>query len=210
MCASLRGFQDWKSRCGTVQDRVSDSAEQSLGGRPRQALARFPRRLKTRVRCPNSESWRISVTEKTRDVRQIAYCPHCGNKATQSLVFTQLYYEKSYSLSEGREDEYPAQSFVVRCETCCQLLIYIDDGAHCEDNQFHRAELRWPHSGRLDLRAQVPAHSAWLHHTRLEVRSPRSWRWQRPVGDILCDREIMSCPHPVLCIRLAERLGLAN
>jgi hypothetical protein len=41
-------------------------------------------------------------------------------------------------------------------------------------------------------RGQPPT---WLHHTLLEVLSSREGRVQSSVGVILCDLEMMPCPH---------------
>jgi hypothetical protein len=54
------------------------------------------------------------------------------------------------------------------------------------------------------------ANHTWRHHTRLEVQSPLAGRWQRTVGVIRCDLEILWCPQPVLLKRLAERGGRAR
>jgi hypothetical protein len=54
------------------------------------------------------------------------------------------------------------------------------------------------------------ANQAWLHHTRMEVPSPRAWRVQSTVGVILGDLEIMLCPPTVLLQRPAARVGLAR
>jgi hypothetical protein len=54
------------------------------------------------------------------------------------------------------------------------------------------------------------ADSTWLHHTRLEARSP--WRpcVQRGVSVVRCGLEIDLCPHPVLCKGMAERVPFAS
>src|SRR4030095_925153 len=54
------------------------------------------------------------------------------------------------------------------------------------------------------------ANQTWLHHTRIEVQSPLAGRLQSTVGVILCDLEIMLCPHTVLLKRPAEPVGLAR
>jgi hypothetical protein len=54
------------------------------------------------------------------------------------------------------------------------------------------------------------ANQTWLHQTRIEVQSPLAGRLQSTVGVILCDLEIMLCPHTVPLKRPAERVGLAS
>jgi hypothetical protein len=49
-----------------------------------------------------------------------------------------------------------------------------------------------------------------LHHTRIEVQSPPSWRWQSTVGVIRCDLERRLYPRTVLCKGLAEYCCLAS
>jgi hypothetical protein len=54
------------------------------------------------------------------------------------------------------------------------------------------------------------ANHTWLHQTLIEVPSPLAGRLQSTVGVLLCDLEIMLCPHTVLLKKRAERVGLAS
>src|SRR5262245_2172079 len=44
----------------------------------------------------------------------------------------------------------------------------------------------------------------------MEARSPPGWRWQRPVGILLCGLETMLCPHAVLVKGVATPVRLAR
>src|SRR5262249_4967352 len=76
---------------------------------------------------------------------------------------------------------------------------------------------RFPGSGVGSRRSRVltcflctGANPTWLHQTRLEAPSPRAWRVQRTVEGILCDLEIILCPHAGLFKRLAEQWLFAS
>ena len=61
-----------------------------------------------------------------------------------------------------------------------------------------------------DLISVFGCQPTWLHQTLSEVPSPLLWRLQSRVAGILCDLEMIPCPHTVLFIRLAEPLRLAS
>src|SRR5262245_65776039 len=76
---------------------------------------------------------------------------------------------------------------------------------------------RFPGSGAASSRGCVltcfpgtGANQTWLHHTLLEVQSPRAWRVQSTVCVLLCALDIMLCPHTVLRKRPAEHVALAS
>jgi hypothetical protein len=57
---------------------------------------------------------------------------------------------------------------------------------------------------------QTGADSTWLHHTRMEPRSPSGWREQRNRRSVLCGLETYRCPHTVLFNKAAERASFAS
>ena len=57
---------------------------------------------------------------------------------------------------------------------------------------------------------QTGADSTWLHHTRMETRSPSRWRVQSNSRSVLCGLDTSRCPHPVLCKKAAERVACAS
>jgi len=54
----------------------------------------------------------------------ISFCPHCCNRAPQTIVHEQEYDGISWGIDDGEEDRYDGQYFVSRCETCKQILLY--------------------------------------------------------------------------------------
>jgi len=64
------------------------------------------------------------MSEDNQIRSQVLYCPHCGNTSVQTVLSTQEYEAKLYTLPSGAVSEEPAIYTVVRCETCKKLLVY--------------------------------------------------------------------------------------
>ena len=82
-------------------------------------------------------------------IRKVLFCPHCCNRAPQRLIHTQRYMEKSWSVSNGKEDIAPWSTFVAICETRGHVLLYDNPGDQFEDKEFHYGSLDFPKSSRL-------------------------------------------------------------
>lgn len=122
------------------------------------------------------------------EIRQVQYCPHCGNTAPQKLVHVQYYLEKGWSLSDGSEDEHPWSTFVAVCETCHQVLLYDNTGNQWEPKDFHRTDLVYPKSSYLHR--SVPSSVAKVYEEAYRVKSvaPNAYAVQiRKALEAICE-----------------------
>ena len=53
-------------------------------------------------------------------IRNVAFCPHCGNKAPQRLIHTHHCVEVD---TDAKAPNLPEAYFVAVCETCNELLV---------------------------------------------------------------------------------------
>lgn len=90
------------------------------------------------------------MTEK-RAIRCVAFCPHCGNRVPQQLVYQTHFCSYGFD-REGNKTDYdcPAAYFVAECGTCHEILVYLAEGYLPEEDKFSDAGLIWPDPGFLD------------------------------------------------------------
>lgn len=78
-------------------------------------------------------------------IRCVAYCPHCGNRAPQRLVHVQRFLTCGYRSDGTREDyECPSAHYVAVCETCSEVLLYLDEFDDFGEKSFIKASIVWP------------------------------------------------------------------
>lgn len=122
------------------------------------------------------------------EVRRVAYCPHCGNRAPQRLVHRQQYLERAWSLTDGIEDEHPWSSFVAVCETCDHLLVYDNTGDQLEDGKFHLGDLVYPESGQLHRSVPGTIAEVYKEAYRIKTLAPNAFAVQlRRAIEALCE-----------------------
>jgi hypothetical protein len=125
----------------------------------------------------------------TDSTKVIAFCPHCGNRASQRLVHTQNYQGRWFVVSTGEEDTSGMTStyYVAVCETCGEVLLYNDAVGEHTPETFNNAELRWPLSG---LHKSVPKVVAdcYLEAERIKNIAPNAFAVQiRRALETICD-----------------------
>jgi hypothetical protein len=54
----------------------------------------------------------------------IKFCPHCCNRAPQTILHEQEYEGRGWLVHDGEEMEYDGKYIVARCETCKEILLY--------------------------------------------------------------------------------------
>jgi len=80
-----------------------------------------------------------------KTIRQVAFCPHCGNEAPQRLICTHKYTRHRYAKgSDSPSINYPSAYYVAICETCNHILLYHTINEIKESKDFHLAERFWP------------------------------------------------------------------
>ncbi len=86
------------------------------------------------------------------ETRAVAFCPHCGNRAPQRLVYTHDYLPVAYTEDGKRVPDVEGRYYVAVCETCGDLLVY-DAIAKIPDPQNFAgpdSDLVWPKAAGLD------------------------------------------------------------
>ena len=123
-------------------------------------------------------------------IRNVAFCPHCGNLAPQKLSFIQKCLSDSYSTDGdliGKRDT-PEAYYISTCETCGGVLLYYDFGDCFGENDFHHADLVWPNSD-LPLKG-IPktVSSCYSEAVRIKRIAPNAFAVQiRRSLEALCD-----------------------
>jgi hypothetical protein len=103
-----------------------------------------------------------------KSVRNIAYCPHCGNRAPQEMIHTQRYLERTWGV-DGKESEPSSWSmFVAVCHTCNQILLYENLGDQADPEDFSRCELVFPRPAYLDI--SVPREIAAIYEEAVRIK----------------------------------------
>jgi hypothetical protein len=91
-------------------------------------------------------------------ITAVGFCPHCGNRAPQELVYTHNYEDAAYG-SSGEIDArgMPSSYYVAKCSTCNDLLIYhaMYWEQHVEQLGFTSADLVYP--SNFYLHQSVPS-----------------------------------------------------
>jgi hypothetical protein len=63
-------------------------------------------------------------------IRRVAFCPHCNNRAPQSLIHSQPCEMKGYGTTDDSEDLIPSAYYIASCDTCQEILVYSDFGVY--------------------------------------------------------------------------------
>lgn len=123
------------------------------------------------------------------NVRKVAYCPHCGNRAPQRLIHKQNYLERIWDSTDGSESEpLSCSMFVAVCETCGYLLIYDNFGDQLEDNQFYHCSLVFPQAGRLHNAVPERIAEVYEEARRIKEIAPNAFAVQiRRALEALCE-----------------------
>jgi len=121
------------------------------------------------------------------DVKRVAYCPHCNNRAPQKLVHVQRYYEPVWS-SDGSEDQAPWAAFVATCETCHHLLVYENLGDQLSDEKFDHGDLSYPNPDHLPMSVPSSIRRIYDEAARIKNIAPNAFAVQiRRALEALCE-----------------------
>jgi hypothetical protein len=125
----------------------------------------------------------------TGQITNIAFCPHCGNRAPQSLIHRQYYSEKAWeSEHEQRSEDIPWSSFVASCGTCQKIIVYDNPGNTIFDNEFSRGELVYPNIPFLYHFVPEKVVNAYAEASRIKEISPNGFAVLiRRTLEILCN-----------------------
>lgn len=130
--------------------------------------------------------------------RCVAFCPHCGNRAPQKLVYSHRCSDIAHCDGEDGEEEFalPVAYYVAICETCDQLLLYYEAGDTPTDNKFYTAGLSWPLHGGLHSSVPPSVAEIYAEASRIKQLAPNAFAGQiRRALEALCeDRGAKSGP----------------
>lgn len=142
-------------------------------------------------------------------IRNVAFCPHCGNTAPQQLVHVQRFWTHGY-YPDGTETD-PDLScayFVATCETCQEVLVYLAEGEIPEPKDFARwAGLIWPDAGFLPQSVPQRVRDCYEEAGRIKRLAPNAFAVQiRRALEAICeDRDAAKGPLHARLKQLATR-----
>jgi hypothetical protein len=111
--------------------------------------------------------------------RAVAYCPHCGNRAPQTVVRTQTFEEAVYSMSGDDDVDYMLSVLLVtECGTCKGLLVYYSLPGDPGERDFREATLQWPKRDSLDDAVPKSVRSCYEEASLVRHRSATSFAVQ--------------------------------
>lgn len=128
------------------------------------------------------------MSEK-KAIRNVAFCPHCGNKAPQKLVYSNQYLSYGFDMQGNKTaDDMPAAYFVAECETCHEILVYLAEAYIPEKNQFSDIGLIWPDPGYLGKGVPESIREIYKEAIRIINLAPNAFAVQiRRALEALCD-----------------------
>lgn len=122
-------------------------------------------------------------------IRCVAFCPHCGNRAPQKLVYSTQFYSYVFDMEGNKSDsDMLAAYFVAQCETCHEVLIYFAEAHIPEKNSFPDSGLLWPDSGYLGQGVPALIKEIYEEATRIKNLAPNAFAVQiRRALEALCN-----------------------
>jgi hypothetical protein len=122
------------------------------------------------------------------NIKQVGFCPHCGNKSLQKLIHSQGTSGTGWLISDHEEVDLTVVYFVASCETCNHILVYraIDDIP--DDKFFTYASLVFPESGELNVSVPKIVSNIYKEVFRIKSLAPNAFAVQiRRALETLCE-----------------------
>ena len=125
-------------------------------------------------------------------MKKIAFCPHCGNKTTQLLLYTHDFEEIITAFDEengiDHEGSLPVQCYLTVCETCKNPLLYGKYHSSTEEEDFQKSGLLWPKQKKLSGKVPQKIREYYEEAIRIKRIAPSSFAGQiRKCLEALCD-----------------------
>ena len=129
-------------------------------------------------------------------LKKIAFCPHCGNKTTQLLLYTHdcedifTVFDEEHSIDH--EESLPVQCYLTVCEICKNPLLYGTYHFITEEEDFQASGLLCPKQKKLSGKVPQIIREYYKEAIRIKRIAPSSFTGQiRKCLEALCDaREI--------------------
>jgi len=132
------------------------------------------------------------MNEESKVIRNVAFCPHCGNRAPQKLVYRQRYrgvwFSVNGDVSKEEDSELPGPTYyyVVVCETCNEVLVYHSVGVPA--SHFSEADLVYPEPGELHYSVPDVVANCYKEAARIKNLAPNAFAVQiRRALEALCE-----------------------
>lgn len=123
------------------------------------------------------------------EIRAVAFCPHCGNRAPQRLVYTHDYAPAAYTSDGKRVPDIEGKYYVAVCESCGDLLVYdaFSDIPNSQNFAGPHTNLVFPNSGRLDNSVLERVRECYDEALRIKSIAPNAFAVQiRRTLEALC------------------------
>lgn len=144
----------------------------------------------------------------SKGLRRIGFCPHCCNTAPQRLVHEHGFFGRSFKV-DGSLSGYdlPSRYFVAVCETCAEVLVYLEEGTMIQDDNFTDAMLMWPMHRLVDGSVPTSVRSSYEEALRIKWVSPNGFAVliRRAIEAICEDRGAKKSSLAKSLLELADR-----
>ena len=122
------------------------------------------------------------------EIRNIGFCPHCGNKSPQKHIHTQGTSGTGWIIEDGEEFDLTVVYFIASCETCNHILVYRAVEEIPDDKYFTSAELVFPESGKLPSPVPKTVSNIYSEALRIKNLAPNAFAVQiRRALEALCE-----------------------
>lgn len=138
----------------------------------------------------------------------MAFCPHCNNKAPQTLIHTQEFEESWYSEDSYQEEKINGYYYVASCDTCKGILVYADILSRQADKvNFAFYQLLWPEEKTLPYEAPRHIRKIYEEAALIQQASPSAFAAQirRGLEAICVNRGIKERNLRTALKKLAEK-----
>jgi hypothetical protein len=121
---------------------------------------------------------------------KIAFCPHCGNKTTQLLLYTHDC-EDIITMDDedgGHDQSFPVTYYLTVCETCNLPILYGELLWGTDEKDFQKSSLMWPKQKELSREVPQRIREYYEEAIRIKRIAPSSFAGQiRKCLEALCD-----------------------
>lgn len=125
---------------------------------------------------------------KKQEIRRVAYCPHCGNRAPQRLLYRQCFQERTWSADGDEVDPVPWSTFVACCETCAHVLVYDNPADQLDGSDFAHGRLEYPRDDRLGVSIPARVAEIYMEAARIKQIAPNAFAVQiRRALEAVCE-----------------------
>ena len=135
-------------------------------------------------------SYELGGLLMNKRLTKIAFCPHCGNKTTQLLLYTHDC-EDIITMDDedgGHDQSFPVTYYLTVCETCNFPILYGELLWGTDEKDFQKSSLMWPKQKELSREVPQRIREYYEEAIRIKRIAPSSFAGQiRKCLEALCD-----------------------